>query len=315
MDKVKPESLPLMGTPMPRDPKSPVPSEAEIAIDAAIPRDGVVLASLAVSLEEYLSRLGSLKGKVFSVRYRLEQWEKLSEEHLSSLSKLTLSEVPLDGLPPGASASVSISLYDTRLDAEFEALLFAIRSGLDVLARVIASHFKGATDNKSYRRLRELLARYPECASASQAVERAWSNWAEDLTERRDAAGHYIALSVKSVKQQTFRANDNTVSKNEVLVGIPERGTKRNPSIWWDPSGPFVGGASHPKTEVRYADGTTVEAHGIFDSTGSLIVRRDGPIPAPPPMIDGNHYARSVAECFNQHVAEVLQQFSPNKAG
>lgn len=298
----KPEELPL------RPPGAHLtvgPSE-ETSVDRAlrilIPRDGVKPGLPAVVTdEEYLARLASVGRKYHHVRYRLERWDWIVSQARSAFDAIDRTPPSWKGLPDNATAGSAFSVADLRLDAELEAMLFALRGGLDVLARLVAAHVPGIEGVHSYRRLCSALEGKALSSALSPLIERAWTDWVADLTERRDAAGHYVALVVRSeVRHQT--SGDGGTSSEESFVAIPELGSRASISIW------HSGLPLHTQTAATAVTrgASTIEAHGMFDDMGRLIVRRNGPLPQLPPMIDGDLYVRSAVAKLENHLCRVL---------
>jgi hypothetical protein len=121
------------------------------AIDRMVPRDDAMWGEIEVSREEYLARLASLRCKFHSVRHRKEQWSLFATRARETFEAMVERGVGEGDLPAGGVTVSGFSTTDMRVDAEFEAMLFAVRSGLDTLARVIGAFLSGHRELKSYR--------------------------------------------------------------------------------------------------------------------------------------------------------------------
>lgn len=265
----------------------------DLALDALVPRAGALAkSSVHVALEEYLARISSLGRKCQGLQYREESWKSLLEDVRRRFERLCGGDrVPSTaGLPDGAVMQIRVSMADQRVESEFEAVLFGIRSTLDVLARLLAAHCRGMTDLHSFHRLVERVP--PDLASTpvGKIVQQSWEQWASDLTDRRNAAGHYVALSMRSEQLTTARPGI-TATRERVFLGIPAKPTRASVSVW-ETGLPFSSGNV---SKVVSLEDRTVEAHGIFDGSGRLVVRRNGPLPDAPEMIDADEY---VTACF-----------------
>ncbi len=272
-------------------------------LTALLPREGNKPGlKVLVSEEEYLARLASLGRKYQGVRHRHDEWGRHLTEARERFDRFREQSLDIDGLPEGAVAGVAVSFCDTRIENELEALLFAIRSTLDVLARLVAAHIPGKDGLKSYHKLRDVLHRDANGALA-QAIDAAWRGWIEDMTERRDAAGHYVALSVRS-EVRTTGAAASPPTTERVFVAIPATGTKESISIWWTGLPLEVVNAS---TSYQPSGGSKIEAHGLFDTDGSLIIRRNGPLPALPGMTNADEYVETLVNSLTEHLTLILQ--------
>jgi len=307
------EDLPLKPGPV-ADVDPPLnASAAEAAIDKAIPRsdDKAIprsddpLLKLDVRFEEYLSRLASLRRKCHSVRHRLEQWQELVRSHRETFDQMVRrAEIPGD-LPANAQMCLRLSAADTRLDSELEALIGAARSGLDILARVVAAFIPGASQMHRYTKVQGKLEKEHPGHPAEVLMSEARRAWVDEVRERRDSTVHYVALSAASTIE-VHGTSTREISRTHVVVGIPHVPTKESPSIWWDPASVLLGGAAHRSMTVDIPGKERLEAHGIFDRSGRLILRHNGPPPPRPDVIDGDQYACELAQRFEAHVAALL---------
>jgi hypothetical protein len=101
---------------------------------------------------------------------------------------------------------------------------FASRSALDMLARFVAAHISGTDGLHSYRKLVQAIHGSIVGVKILPLVEEAWGDWAADLTERRDAAGHYVALvgaSLGSTERRTFELRCHPRTCGSCRAGKP----------------------------------------------------------------------------------------------
>ncbi len=275
--------------------------EIEKLLDRLIPRGGETPNCIHVSLEEYLSRVSNLNRKLQGVKHRMNCWTELSEEHLKRFDETAGKRFKGDKIDESRITRMSFSLRDTRLENEFEMLLYSISCSLAALTRVIASFIKGSPDFHSHSKLSTLLLRHEEFKNIQETVTKALNSWAEALTERRDAATHYIALSVAS-SYENFKNNSAsavTISK----IGISKKPLKYV-SLWEDEV-PVIGGAQH--TSIVFDNSSEVkEEHKLLDAQNRLIVQRDSQLPKKTELIDGGVFVANLYKDFQGYVEVVL---------
>ena len=272
-----------------------------ILIDKLIPRGGEVPDSIHVSLEEYLSRLSNFNRKLVGIRYRIEVWEKLCKEHDEDFNRMVNSKDPLK------NADLKITQFnytsrDLRIENEFEMILYSISSALSSLTRVIGSFLKGSIDIHSHSNLSRTLSKYPDFEKNNLLVIGAYNLWFKELTNRRDYATHYIALSITSSIKHS-RSESNTIEKNVSRIQIP-----KNPSKYfslWEDELPTIGGSHSIK--MLGSDGT--EINELKDSENTTIVRRELPLEKQPELIDGEKYIQRLNKYFLKYIENILNSF------
>ena len=278
------------------------------AIDDLIPRGGKKPNQIAVSLEEYLSRLSMLNRKIKGVGHRKNCWDRIANEHLVKFEKMNheSSKENTEGvIPKKSKMTYKFSLRDIRLENEFEVLIYSLRSSLTMLTRLISSFLKGQTDLHSHSKLKKSLNTPEKWPRLSAIVNEACYDWVDDLTERRDAATHYVALTATSdLAIESDESNVIKIQRN--TVSIPKEPLKYV-SVWWDDI-PALGGASHSSTAVTNDDGSIIEANGLFDATGNLLVRRNAKLPELPELIDGRKYCDNLMKNYKNYIVRVSSE-------
>lgn len=267
-------------------------------IDSLIPRGGVKPDSIYVRLEDYLCRMSNFNRKLLGTEYRMQQWTALCKEHKIHFDNAIKFFDSLEIHETKKYKTFNHSLRDIRLENEFETLLYSISTTLSSLVRVIACFIQNATNFHSHSKLSNLLAKHKGFEDIKSIVTDAYKLWANELTDRRDAATHNIALSVNSSivvsKTDTVRLN-----KSVVRVGITKEPLKYN--SLWDDNLPVIGGAN---LLSKYGDNQ--EIHELLDKEERVIVRREVPLPAKPELIDGEEYVESLYKNFIEYVRMLL---------
>ena len=136
---------------------------------------------------------------------------------------------------------------------------------------IIGCFLKGSTPFHSHSGLSSVLSKYPDFNQTYKIAVDACNLWVEELTKRRDAATHYIALSVTSFIQHT-RNDSNTIEKKVSQIQIPKYPTKYN-SLWEDEL-PTLGGSSYSR--LVHDDGK--EMNELKDLNGITIVKSEQPL-------------------------------------
>lgn len=278
------------------------------AIDNLIPRGGKKPNKIAVSLEEYLSRVAMLNRKINGVRHRKNCWDRIANEHLVKFEKMNheSSKENTEGvIPKKGKMTYKFSLRDIRLENEFEVLIYSVRSSLTMLTRLISAFLKGQTDLHSHSKLNKSLNTPEKWPGLSAIVNEACYDWIDDLTDRRDAATHYVALTATSyLAIESDESNAIKIQRN--TVSLPKEPLKYV-SVWWDDI-PALGGASHSSTAVTNDDGNIIEAHGLFDATGNLLVRRNTKLPELPALNDGMEYCDNLMRNYENYIVKVASE-------
>ncbi len=275
----------------------------EKCIDDLIPRGGKKPNQIAVSLEDYLSRVAMLSRKIQGVRHRKSCWDRITDEHLVRFDKM--DHKIEGGIPKNVKTTYTFSLRDTRLENEFEVLIYSVRSSLTMLVRLISAFLRGKTDLHSHSKLQESLNTTGDWPALSAIVIKASYEWIDDLTKRRDAATHYVALTVTS--SSTIESDkSNGIKDQRNRVSIPKQPLKFV-SVWWDDI-PVLGGTSQTSIAVTNDDGYIIEAHGLFDGTGNLLVRRNANLPELPELIDGREYSDNLMRNYENYIVEVASE-------
>jgi hypothetical protein len=268
----------------------------EIAIDAVVPRGGTAPLCLHITLEEYLCRLAYLKRKVWGLDYRLQQWNAVCIEYKKKWDQLDLQKMADSAFSNGKVTNFSYTTRDSKLENEFEMILYSISTTLSSLTRVVASFLQGRTNDHSHSKLQFSLAKYPEFSALQTIVADQFNAWGEELKARRDAATHYIMLSVSS----SFIQDKKEGILNIVEVGITKEPIKHG-SIWHDILP--VWGDSITKSVM----GQDIEEHEMFDAQKRLIIQRNKKLPKAPLMIDGEYYIQTIYENYCDYLVKVLE--------
>lgn len=215
-------------------------------------------------------------------------------------------------IPKKWEMTYTFSLRDIRLENEFEVLIYSVRSSLTMLTRLISAFLKGKTDLHSHSKLQKILNSSDDWPVLSAIVNEACHNWINDLTKRRDAATHYVALTAtSSLSIKIEKPNVTNVQKN--TVSIPKQPLKFV-EIWWDDI-PVLGGTLHSSTTVTNNDGNIIEAHGLFDGAGNLLVRRNTKPSELPELIDGREYCNNLIKSYEEYFVKVASELKTKMAG
>ncbi len=242
------------------------------------------------------------------VEYRHEQWSSLLALAREAFGKFSAEHDGGDvgDLPLGGRSVFRISSSDVRLEGEFEATLFAVRTALDILARVVAASRQGLEHVHSYGKLAEVLARNSPTSTITALVADVATSWFQELRDRRDNASHYVGLSIESVLE-IERAVDGERRRSELFVRIPKHLKKGYYVSVWHDFVPVIGSTTKTSQGLTLPDGRHVEAHALYDGRGQLILRRNGALPEPEEMIDGSQYVEQLIANFMDHTCSVLE--------
>lgn len=272
------------------------------ALDSLIPRGGVKPNTIHINLPTYLSRISNLNRKVLGTEYRFKQWTQLCDEHKIDFDKALNSSKKIN-FPNSNFKTFYISLVNIKLENEFESLLYSISGTLTALTRVIACFLEGATDFQSHSSLKKILAKYKKFSGIELIVTNARNSWAKDLTGRRDAAAHYIALSIQS---SISRSNTNkSLSKKKLTkIGISKE-VIQSISVWENLL-PVLGGAQQTSMFGTDDVGNKQEIHKLLDKRNRLILQIDTPLPKKPELIDGEKYVKFIYKNYLTYLNEIL---------
>ena len=278
-------------------------------LDSLIPRGGTAPHVIHVSFEDYLSRLSNLYRKLEGVEYRMKRWNTVCEDHKKNFDKMAEFRESMK-FPDGRKIDrLSESLRDIKVENEFEMLLYSISSTLSALTRVVACFLKGSPDFHSHSRLPSLLLKHQGLNKSQSIVANACESWAKELTERRDAATHYLAVSIES--SVVHSKSDSFRTKKEVKrIGLTKKPVKFV-SLWEDIL-PTFGGSTHTGISLydEKAD-TKQEIHELHDAQKRIIIRRESPLPRMPELIDGEKYVQGLYKHFNHYVIALLSSLKP----
>lgn len=273
-------------------------------IDSLVPRGGEMPGRIHISLEEYLSRLANLNRKIASLDFRFENWKKLRDEHQVKFEKHLNSKNNLNEFNNTDSKikTLSYSSRDSRLKNEFEVLLYSVTSTLSNMTRVVASFLKGSTQVHSHSSLASVLSKHSNFFDIHKIVVDACKVWTKELTERRDSATHYIALSATSYIKYS-KLESGTIERTFSQIQIPKYPTKYI-SLWEDEL-PTLGGSSH--STIVYSDGKEVnKVNELMDLDNVLVVRREQPLEKRPEFIEADDYVNNLHLHFHEYVSDVL---------
>lgn len=274
----------------------------DIILDSLVPRDGETPECIYISLEEYLSRLSNLTRKLRGVNHRMKCWKAICKEHRMEFDRVANSR---NNLKLPKSGKFGYSLIDPRLENEFEVLLYSILSTLSALTRVVACFLKSSTDFHSHSKLPTILLKHEKLKQSQLIVANACNLWADELTARRDAATHYVALTVTSSFERS-KSNSSSLKKTVSRIAISKKPLKYV-SLWEDIL-PTLGGSQH--TSIIYDESSDIkEEHELLDKKNRLIVRRNSPLPNKPEVIDGEKFVQSLLKKFDEYVITLLSSF------
>ena len=270
----------------------------DILIDSLILRGGKKPDNIYVELEEYLTRLASLKRKILGVEFRMQCWTSICKEHKEQFDKSAAVVTPFK-YPTSGLATSTFALRDIRLENEFEVLLYSITSTLSTLTRVIASFLKGATQFHSHTKFPDVLLKYTNFKESLSIVQQATGSWIQDLTRRRDSATHYIALSIPSSVKH-IKSGTSPVETTSSRIGLTKK-PSRYISIW-DDDLPTLGGAK--RYSSISSDGS--ETHELRDKYDNVILKSEVPLQSIPTLIDGEEYAKTTYTNFQDYIETLL---------
>lgn len=281
-------------------------NDIRLLLDNLVPRGGEKPTTIYVSLEEYLSRLANFNRKIAGTNYRINCWEKICEENKVEFEKRLNSADNWNAFAKTdlKITNTSISSRDSRLENEFEVLLYSITSTLSSLTRIVVCFLKGSTQVHSHSSLSNILLKYPDFNTTQTIVLNACNLWADELTTRRDAATHYIALSATSFIQHS-KSESNTIDRSFSQIQIPKYSTKYN-SLWEDEL-PTLGGSSFVKMTYDTGD----EINELKDSSGATIVKREKPLEKKPEFIEAQEYVQNLCCYFEEYIKGVFSSLLP----
>lgn len=147
-----------------------------IALDKMIPRGGERPSLIYTSHEEYLSRLAILNRRLQAVLYRLESWQRISEEHIKLFNEKVALLNADDSFTQKGVHTFQFSLRDGKVENEFEVLLYSMVNALSSLTCVIACFFEKSTDFHSHSKLGAKLKKMKRFDKLSSVVEEAYRN-------------------------------------------------------------------------------------------------------------------------------------------
>lgn len=265
-------------------------------LDLAVPRKDSSSPSYKTSFDEFIGRLSTFHSKVLSVLYRFEKWnerkcrmlKRMEDENISMLHQqglLTSDKIDFPGKVKGTGFSTSMTFLDNGLNSEYEALLFAVRSALDSTSRLISSTIPGMSSCHSFRKLKDCKL---EVIPLGLTLTKAWEEWAEDLTTRRDRATHYTAMWCTSV--MTYEHIPDTkdsvfsVKKLQVLKDISRTAI----SIWHQPNIPLQGNMRTQSIAFVDDQNQTHQLHMLLDGDGHIIAEQFGDLPTLPEKVDAD---------------------------
>jgi hypothetical protein len=280
-------------------------NQINLLLDKLIPRGGDKPTIIQISFEEYLSRLSNFNRKFTGLMYRMECWDKLCKNHKEKFDKGLVSQLLRQSVEESKfkKTTMSYSLRDIKLENEFEAVLYSMTSVLNVLTKIVACFLEGSTQIHSHTKLPSTLLKRKDFEQLHIIVSNAANAWGRQLTERRDAATHYIALSITSTVSHS-KSDNVLLTNNELKIGIPKTSTKYN-SLWEDDL-PTYGASEHVAT--KYDTGS--EIHELNDSDGNLIVKRESHLPDKPELIDGENYIQDLYNGIKIYIKDVFTWLS-----
>ncbi|MBN1391336.1 MAG: hypothetical protein JW947_00875 [Sedimentisphaerales bacterium] len=127
-------------------------SRIDLIFDRLIPRNGTSNPNIVIDINEYLSRLGTLKRKYLGSLYRYEVWLNVVDAHKKNLKNDIKSMKGKNKKKKSLNTKIlkineesfELSLRDLKVENEFESYLSTIASLFDVIARLISSFLKGS---------------------------------------------------------------------------------------------------------------------------------------------------------------------------
>ncbi|CAN5604117.1 hypothetical protein BH11BAC5_BH11BAC5_37560 [soil metagenome] len=275
-------------------------NDIRVLIDNLVPRGGEKPSSVYVSLEEYLSRLANFNRKIAGINYRIQTWEKVCEENEIEFKK-RLNSLDNESMK---YKTFTLSSRDSRLESEFEVLLYSLASTLSSMTRIVGCFLEGSTQIHSHTGLSSVLSKYHNFSQTYQIAVDACSLWGDELTKRRDAATHYIALSVTSFIQITKKGL-NLSEKCFAQIQIPKYPTKYN-SLWED-----VLPTLEESTYSRLVHEDGKEIHELKDQNGIIIVKREKHLEKRPELIEARQYVQNLCSSIEEYIQAILNSLLP----
>ncbi len=170
------------------------------------------------------------------------------------------------------------------------------------MTRVVACFLKNSTDFHSHSKLPATLLRHERLKQSQLIVANACSLWADELTARRDAATHYVALTVTSSFERS-KTNSSSIKKTVSRISISKTPLKYV-SLWEDTL-PTLRGSQHKS--IIYGDSNgKKEEHELLDMEERIIVRRNSPMPEKPEVVDGEKFVKSLLKNFDDYISKLL---------
>lgn len=282
-------------------------NDIKLIIDKLVPRGGGKPLTIHVSLEEYLSRLANFNRKITGTYYRIDSWKKLFEENKIVFEKQMKSMDDRDSFTSGKSEKSfkTFSFRDAGLENEFEVLLYSMTSTLSSLTRIVVCFLEGSTQSHSHSKLPNILSKYPDFNKSYSLVVDACKLWTDELTKRRDAATHYIALSASSFIKHS-KSELDTIDKTFSHLQIIKYPEKYN--SLWDDELPTLGGSSQSH---GFDSKNGSQIHELMDLNGVIVVRREQPLEEKPEFIECEEYLQKLCFNFEQYVKNVLSSLIP----
>lgn len=271
--------------------------------DAVIPRGLKDQPAIFVSQSDYLSRIANLNSKYLGTKYRKEQWDKFTTSHIKSFKKNIKSIQKSEKLEKGIVLLSSFAYRDTRVDNEFEMIIYSISCTLSALSSVIASFLKGKTKTHSHSNLSKVLNENNDIPSLSTLVRTNFDDWAHEVKLRRDAATHNIALLLKSKIDQKQKGN-KIISCSQLYLAIPKAVRKYN--VVWEQDIPVLGGATFKTSSIVSCKGdkTTRE---ILDNKNKVIFRSESKLEPDIELTDSIDYINSIYKKLENYIVGALR--------
>lgn len=284
-------------------------SNIDLIFDQLIPRNSVSNPKIVIDIEEYLSRLSTLKRKYLGSIYRYEVWQDVVNIHKQNLEK-HIKSVPEENEEKeiteygNYSIGFSLSLRDLKVENEFESYLSTVSSLFNVLARFISSLLKGSERCHSLSKIHKITKDKAGFKKLSKLIENAKNNWIDDLKIRRDSTTHYVMVSAHS--KYNLRENSGGKKESTVIVGIPRLPTKGKSIPVWLEDIPVIGGQRQCSTMIKINEDSEIEAHEFFDVLGRSILRHNEKINTKFDLIDGEKYVCNIRNNLERFICEIL---------
>ncbi|MDD5326446.1 MAG: hypothetical protein PHY02_01370 [Phycisphaerae bacterium] len=283
-------------------------SRIDLIFDQLIPRNSVSNPNIVIDINEYLSRLGTLKRKYLGSLYRYEEWLNVVGAHKKNLENAIKSMKKEKNKKKKFfkvnEESFELSLRDLKVENEFESYLSTVASLFDVTARFTSSFLKGSEQCHSLSGIHKITRDKTGFKELSKLIENAENSWIDDLKTRRDSTTHYIMISAHS--KYNLRENSGGKKENTVIVGIPRLPTKGKSILIWLEDIPVIGGQRQKSSRFKTNKDSEVEAHEIFDVLGRSILRYNGKINTNFDLIDGEKYICDIRNNLETFIFEIL---------